>query len=156
MLTSRRLMYSLTLLCEGRRRTTMSENYKASAIRHFSDAENLANAGSFAGAGHLIGFSAECAIKFSVENAKPNNEAPHLHFPQIIEAARKQLHQRRQAGLNLILQSKEQLMSGCSIGMRYLDDNSVSEQTYKQWRSDASRILMPLEFQLGIFHAVQM
>lgn len=141
MLTSRRLRYSLALLCDGRRRTTMSENYKASAIRHFSDAENLANAGRFAGAGHLIGFSAECAIKFCVENAKPNNEAPHLHFPQIIEAARKQLHQRRQAGLNLILQSKEQLMSGWSIGMRYLDDNSVSEQTYKQWRSDASRIL---------------
>ena len=119
----------------------MPENYKASALRHFGDAENLAGVGRFVGAGHLIGFSAECAIKFCVENAKPNSEVPHLHFPQIIEVAKRQLNQRRHAGLSLLLKSQAPVMQGWGIGMRYLDDNSVTEETYLRWRSDASRIL---------------
>ncbi|WP_143039900.1 hypothetical protein [Pseudomonas salomonii] len=118
----------------------MPENYEQSALRHFSDAEKLANSGSLGGAGHLIGFSAECAIKYCVANLRPENEVPHVHFPQIIEAAKKQLQGRRQSAMHNTLKRPE-LMLGWKIEQRYSPDNTITQDTYNKWREHASSII---------------
>jgi hypothetical protein len=73
----------------------LPEFYAIAAVRHFEDAEELAARKRFGGAGHLIGFAAECAIKHSVEALRPQKQAPHLHFPELVERAKKLLYGRR-------------------------------------------------------------
>ncbi|HIE9582139.1 TPA: hypothetical protein ACXRY6_000091 [Klebsiella variicola subsp. variicola] len=42
------------------------ENYREAAIRHLNDSEKLLESNSVDNAGHLIGFAAECAIKYKI------------------------------------------------------------------------------------------
>ena len=55
------------------------ESYGNAALRHLRDAEYLAARGVYDGAGHLVGFAAECAVKHSVTVLRPLDEAPRLH-----------------------------------------------------------------------------
>jgi hypothetical protein len=118
----------------------MGEPYSEAAVRHFEDAEQLAAHNRFDGAGHLIGFAAECAVKLSVEALRPGANAPHLHFPDLIERAKRILHGRRKHSM-LILLSRESFMRGWNVAHRYSDDGAVSETHYRAWRTDATRAL---------------
>lgn len=66
----------------------MLEDYESAAVRHYQDALALKEQGKLDNAGHLIGFSAECAIKAAL------SEAPHFHLPELLTTARKRLKSR--------------------------------------------------------------
>ena len=118
----------------------MPENYGQSATRHFADAQSLAGVERWDGAGHLIGFSAECALKHGVLGFRQEIDSIRGHFPELIEVAKRQLQQRRQTGLYTILKNA-QLMSGWAVDMRYYEDGSVSQETYELWKQQAYTIL---------------
>jgi len=78
----------------------MPDDFKDAAIRHFNDAIALKMRGSLDNAGHLIGFSAECAIKSTL------TEALHVHLPELLSSARKRLRSRTpNSGLLRMLQT---------------------------------------------------
>lgn len=52
------------------------EDYQAAAIRHYLDASALRMAGRLDNAGHLIGFSAECAIKHRIDSLGLGERSP--------------------------------------------------------------------------------
>jgi hypothetical protein len=110
------------------------------AARHFLDAEKLAKCGRFDSAGHLIGFAAECAVKHCVESLRPTNEAPHLHFPELVERAKKLIHGRKKHSLFTLLE-RGKYMDGWKISIRYSADNAVTPEIYHNWRTDAARTL---------------
>lgn len=72
----------------------MPNDYESAARRHMEDATTLEAAGKFDNAGHLIGFAAECAIKWRINNTRPTATSVHGHFPDLLIAARKQLGAR--------------------------------------------------------------
>lgn len=114
--------------------------YAIAAVRHFEDAEQLAERQRFGGAGHLIGFAAECAIKHAVEGLRPQNRAPHLHFPELVERAKKLLNGRRKHSVFTLLQHRA-FMDGWEVDHRYGDNDVVAPAIYRTWRTDASRAL---------------
>lgn len=118
----------------------MPEDYAAAAARHFADAERLARSGRYDNAGHLIGFAAECAVKHCVKNLRPTADAPYLHFPDLVEKAKRLIHGRRKHSLFTLLEQKD-YMAGWSIGSRYSSDNAVTAQAYSNWRTDAAKTL---------------
>lgn len=118
----------------------MPENYGEASIRHYADAQALAHAERFDGAGHLIGFSAECAIKHHIGTIKPNYDVPHGHFPNIIEIAKRHLHQRRQTEMHRILKNPE-LMKDWDVSHRYSENGSTTQDAYEQWRGQAAHII---------------
>ena len=92
----------LSLPCAARERVGGSmalkdgspEDYHAAAIRHFHDARALRETGRLDNAGHLVGFAAECAIKYRIEALGVNHGSPAEHLPAILPAARKRLGER--------------------------------------------------------------
>jgi hypothetical protein len=118
----------------------MPENYGQSAIRHFDDAHRLASAESWDGAGHLIGFAAECALKQGILVTIQGIDSVHGHFPGLIEVAKKQLHQRRQTGLYTILKNSN-LMAGWKVELRYHATGSVNREKYEVWKQHTYSIL---------------
>lgn len=118
----------------------MSENYGEASIRHYVDAEALAHGGRYDGAGHLIGFSAECAIKFHIETIKPEQDAPHGHFPSLIEIAKRHIQQRRQSTMHQILKNPD-LLKDWDVSHRYSETGSTSQQVYDVWRGQAAHIM---------------
>jgi hypothetical protein len=118
----------------------MPENYGQSAIRHFDDAHSLASAESWDGAGHLIGFAAECALKQGILATIQGIDSVHGHFPGLIEVAKRQLHQRRQTGLYTILKNSN-LMMGWKVELRYHATGSVNRETYEVWKQHTYSIL---------------
>lgn len=118
----------------------MPESYAQSALRHLADADRLAAVKAFHGAGYLMGYVVECAIKNAVEGTKPNATAPHKHLPDLIEASKKMLQGRRHQPMHIILASP-QLMDGWSTALRYEADGAVEEATFDCWRSSALRVL---------------
>ena len=65
------------------------ENYREAALRHMKDAEALAKGKRWGGAGHLVGFAAECALKHRITSLRTENETLKRHFPGLIEIAKK-------------------------------------------------------------------
>jgi hypothetical protein len=118
----------------------LREAYARAAVRHFRDAEELAAKDRFDGAGHLIGFAAECAIKHTVKELRPQNQAPFLHFPELIEKAKKLLHGRRNHSMFTLLAQKT-FMSGWEVNHRYHDDGTITKDIYLVWRGDAARAI---------------
>jgi hypothetical protein len=55
------------------------------------------------GAGYLIGFAVECAIKSAIISSRPAAGAPHIHLPKLIEGAKKVLQGRRMHALFTLL-----------------------------------------------------
>ena|SRR5579859_7744742 len=116
----------------------MAETYDQAALRHLKDAESLAEQARFDSAGHLVGFAAECAIKFAIASLRPGAEAPHVHFPYLIEAAKKHVHGRRQTSISIILHTPS-FMSGWDVNHRYWENGNISKDQYERWRRDASK-----------------
>lgn len=118
----------------------MPEFYAHSAVRHFNDADRLASSEAFDGAGYLIGYAVECAIKTAVEGTRPTAKAPHAHLPDLIEKAKKMLTGRAQQAIFTALKGPT-LLDGWSTDLRYDADGAVTEAMFLRWRSEAGRVL---------------
>ena len=116
------------------------ESYLESALRHFEDSDLLAGGGRVEGAGHLIGFAAECAIKHAVASTPPGAGVPHVHLPQLVERVRKTLRGRTQSSILTAL-CRPNFMSGWVIENRYDANGTISVAQYRSWRDDANRVM---------------
>ena len=118
----------------------MPESYREAAVRHFADADYLAAGLHLDGAGYLIGYAVECAIKSAVENTRPAADAPHSHLPVLVERAKRALQGRRKHSVFTVLE-KPDFMAGWMVELRYEADTTIDEEKFKAWRADASRTL---------------
>lgn len=118
----------------------MPDYYERSAIRHLTDADHLAAKQAWNGAGYLIGYVVECAIKAFIEQARPAQGAPHKHLPQLISACRGAVRGRKQQHVFTLLTSRS-LMEGWSVDLRYAADGTIPEETFRNWRKEAQRVL---------------
>lgn len=118
----------------------MLEPYSEAAVRHSTDADCLAAQVRLDGAGYLIGFAVECAIKFAINATRPAAEAPHLHLPQLIERAKKALQGRRKLSMFVVIE-KVDFMRGWTIDVRYAGNGAVDAAQFERWRADAHRAL---------------
>lgn len=118
----------------------MPDDFEHSAIRHYDDAETLAAAGSIDGAGHLIGFSAECGIKHGISTLIVGIDPVHGHLPDLVDKAKRALNQRRQSRLYTILKNKE-LFANWKVESRYASNGSITKLEYNNWRDQAFSIL---------------
>ncbi len=118
----------------------MQEDYGEAALRHLNDAEVLAVRARWGGAGHLVGFAAECAIKYRIETLRPGSDAPQSHFPSLAEAAKKHLSSRRDTTLYTVLKMPN-LMEGWEVSLRYASDSAVDQARYELWRAHAIRLV---------------
>jgi hypothetical protein len=118
----------------------MDEEYGEAAVRHLTDADLLAGGKRWGGAAHLVGFAAECAIKHRIETLRPEQGAPHGHFPEILDAARRHLGRRRDTALHAVLKMSN-LMEGWRVSLRYSGDVAVDQPRYALWREHAMRLL---------------
>jgi hypothetical protein len=117
----------------------MSENYLESAYRHFEDSDYLAKKLRWGNAAHLVGFAAECAVKHRIGTLRPATGAPHGHFPDLVDIARKHLRSRRDAALHKVLKIPT-LMERWDVALRYEGNAVVGEAEYSGWRRDAARL----------------
>ncbi len=70
----------------------MSEDYNEAALRHYRDAEHLADDNRIDNAAHLIGFAAECAIKHAFDGLQNSmGDLPRIHLPDLANAALKRV-----------------------------------------------------------------
>ena len=118
----------------------MPDNFEDAAIRHFDDADILAAAGSIDGAGHLIGFSAECGIKHGIRMLMSDIDPLHGHLPELVEKAKRALTQRRQSGLYTILKNKT-LLANWKVDLRYSSNRTIEKSVYEEWRRQTYAIL---------------
>jgi hypothetical protein len=110
----------------------MAENYESAALRHFKDAAALQSSGELDNAGHLFGFAAECAIKHKIASLRSPAETPHVHFPDLVNVARKQFRQRSQdLEMYQILQSA--IFIGWHVNRRYEETGSTGIRELAQW-----------------------
>lgn len=110
----------------------MAENYESAALRHFEDAATLQLSGRLDNAGHLIGFAAECAIKHRIVSLRSATDAPHVHFPDLVNVARKHFRQRSQdSELYQILQRA--VFLGWHVNRRYEETGSTNTREVAQW-----------------------
>ncbi len=118
----------------------MPESYSESALRHSADADSLAAASQFDGAGYLVGYAVECAIKSAILATRQTAQAPHVHLPDLIEKAKKVLQGRQQSSISNLLK-RSAFMQGWKIDLRYEGNGTVAAAQFKQWREDANRAL---------------
>lgn len=118
----------------------MTEPYDQAALRHFDDAAILAKDERWDGAGHLIGFAAECALKHAIVSLRPQQDAPHEHLPKLRDIAKKHLTTRTHQRLHTLL-SQPDYFEGWVVTGRYAANDSVSARAYGGWQTDASRTL---------------
>ena len=118
----------------------MTEAYDQAAIRHYEDAVLLAVDERWDGAGHLIGFAAECALKHAIVSLRPDKNAPHKHLPDLREIAKRHLTSRAHKGLQRLL-SQPDYFAGWVVEARYAATDTVSAETYDGWQTHASRTL---------------
>jgi hypothetical protein len=118
----------------------MAENYPEAAVRHFRDSELLAKASRWGNAGHLVGFAAECAVKYRLQSLRSSANVPHGHFPDLINIAKKHLNSRRDTTLHGILKIKT-LMESWDVNDRYAADSLIGKPQYDVWRQHASRLM---------------
>jgi hypothetical protein len=118
----------------------VTEACDQAAIRHFDDAASLAENARWDGAGHLIGFAAECALKHAIVNLRPEQDAPHKHLPELREIAKRHLTLRSHMSLHTVL-SQPDYFAGWVVEARYAATDTVLAETYDVWRTHASRTI---------------
>jgi hypothetical protein len=110
----------------------LQDDYESAALRHFEDALKLQNDGRIDNAGHLIGFAAECAIKLRIKALRPDVNAPHGHFPELLNAARKQFGVRSgYTGMYDLL--KGDVFRGWGVNRRYESTGDVEQAEVDDW-----------------------
>jgi len=117
-----------------------TEDYQAAAIRHFQDASALMKAGRLDNAGHLIGFSAECAIKYRIDSLGAGVSSPTQHLPEILVAARKRLGGRANyvSMFNLL---KGDTFADWAVDHRYSVTGKVTQVQFDTWFDVTKRLL---------------
>ncbi len=113
------------------------EQYKDAAIRHYTDAILLQDANRIDNAGHLIGFSAECAIKHDIASVRNSVERPKGHFPDFMGIARKHINKR--SSMYELLQ--QDLLIGWRVDRRYHATGQTSAAELESWIKDTRRLL---------------
>jgi hypothetical protein len=104
----------------------MPDDFKDAAIRHFNDALALKTQGSLDNAGHLIGFSAECAIKSTL------SEPIHVHLPELLASARKRLKSRApNSGLLRMLNTNA--FNDWDVARRYDRTGNTTAEELDSW-----------------------
>jgi hypothetical protein len=116
------------------------DDYESAAIRHYNDAIHLRDSGRLDNAGHIIGFSAECAIKHKIKSLQSSSGAPHGHFPELLAIARKHLRGRALTS-SMYQLIKNDVMKGWSVHRRYHATGSTSSAELAEWIVAASRLL---------------
>jgi len=125
----------------------VAENYESAALRHFDDATTLRTAGRVDNAGHLIGFAAECAIKHRIVSRNPAINAPHLHFPELLSIAKKQLGPRsRYTSMYDVL--KPGVLTDWYVNRRYDETGSTSEADLRRWFIDTTKLFKAAEIKV--------
>lgn len=116
------------------------ENYEEAAIRHYTDAASLKEAGRLDNAGHLIGFAAECAIKHRIDSLGNGASSPAQHLPDILPAARKRLGERANY-VNMFNLLKGDIFSDWAVDFRYSGTGVISEDQFLKWVDITRRLL---------------
>ncbi|WP_146207979.1 hypothetical protein [Azospirillum sp. TSH64] len=124
----------------------VGDDYGVAAIRHLEDAEILADGERWGGAGHLIGFAAECAIKHRIRTIKPTLQRVEGHLPALIGIARTHLTGRRDVGMLNLLRTSG-LMGGWKVHLRYADDTAVGRNDFTKWRDHAILLMAEANLQ---------
>ncbi len=127
----------------------MEEKFATAAIRHYVDANTLAEAERFDGAGHLIGFSAECAIKHAVLTLRSDMDSLRSHFPNLIDIAKRHFKQRAHHGLYTVI-NKPMFMKDWKVEGRYSDDGHVTMEQYELWRGQARSLMYAAGLREGV------
>ena len=120
--------------------TPNTERYDQSALRHFRDATYLAKDARWDGAGHLVGFAAESALKHAIASLRPGQDVPHKHFPELITIAKKHIQLKNHRGIRTLLDFAD-YFAGWKIDDRYSADGTVSSKAYDLWRDHATRTI---------------
>jgi hypothetical protein len=118
----------------------MAESYESAALRHFEDATTLRTSGRYDNAGHLIGFAAECAIKHRIMALRPATDAPHVHFPGLLVAARKQFGPRSQYSVSMFDVLKPDVFAGWHVNRRYDETGSTDDAELIKWFGVTKRL----------------
>jgi hypothetical protein len=118
----------------------MTEEFGEAALRHLTDSEMLADGERWGGAGHLIGFAAECAIKHRIKTVLPKQDTPQGHFPDIIDIAKRHLTGRHHVTLLNVLKLPN-LMQGWMVSLRYASNEAVQRDEYVLWQEHTVRLL---------------
>lgn len=118
----------------------MAENYESAALRHFEDAMALKYSGRPDNAGHLIGFAAECAIKHKMVSLRSTKNAPNVHFPDLLIAARKQLGARSNFTVSMFGILKPDIFAGWHVNRRYDETGSTGAAELTEWFKTTQRL----------------
>lgn len=118
----------------------MAENYAIAAVRHYCDAEILAASESYDGAGHLVGFAAECALKHGILSLRSELDSLRGHFPELIDLAKRHLNQRRHLGLYSVIKGAN-FMKDWSVDLRYFETGTINQEQFNLWRTQACSLL---------------
>jgi hypothetical protein len=117
----------------------LPEDYESAAIRHLEDAAALRSSGRIDNAGHLVGFAAECAIKYKILNLRPQNDSPHGHFPELLIIARKHLGSRTNfSSMYDVL--KGDVFAGWNVNRRYFETGNTTDAELESWFSTTKRL----------------
>ncbi len=114
------------------------ENYKSSALRHFSNALVLQMAKEFDNAGHLLGLAVECAIKNKCNLSRQDFSKGDGHLPNLLIIAKKNLNHRSDSSLISVL--NKNVMNAWNINDRYCTTGDTSEEQVRKWVEDAKLI----------------
>lgn len=116
------------------------EDYHAAAIRHFQDASTLRDNGGLDNAGHLIGFSAECAIKYRIDSLGTGDSSPAQHLPDILVVARKRLGGRVNY-VSMFDLIKSSIFADWAVDQRYSVTGRVTSKQLEDWFVVTKRLL---------------
>lgn len=100
----------------------------------------LRDAGRLDNAGHLIGFSAECAIKYRIDSLGLEGRSPAQHLPEILVAARKRLGERSNytSMYNLL---KGGIFTDWAVDHRYSVTGKITAEQVAAWFLITQRLL---------------
>lgn len=126
----------------------MSEAYDDAAVRHWKDADVLEASGRLDNSDHLLGLSAECAIKSALKaRGKPfvDEDGDLLgrywhHIDLLWDRVHLQSLQRSHPGLVALLQS-ENAYDDWSIEHRYGRTGAVSAEAHARHKAGSKRLL---------------
>jgi hypothetical protein len=111
----------------------------SAAIRHYEDASSLKDSGRIDNAGHLVGFAAECAIKFQIRSLRTGEDTLHTHLPGLLAAARVHLGPRAgYTGMYDII--KGDVFRGWNVSKRYLPTGHTSVGELDGWFGTTRRL----------------
>lgn len=122
----------------------LPEQYRDAALRHYTDAQRLAESGAWDNAGHLIGFAAECALKHAFSLEEPSDDSPRVHLPDLAGALRKRISGRdpKYPGLwPLLTQNSGGYFADWAVSQRYDETGKVSKEKYEKWCVMATRTI---------------